>query len=98
MRAIRTLGDSFEAAGGCEEEVLMTGADTHRPLVVFLEAAAVVRRRTAVLAEAVAAIDRAVAPGPERDHRLIAALGAHDRVHLPGPAVVPAGALFRPPG
>jgi hypothetical protein len=40
--------------------------------------------------ETVTAVDRAVAPGPERNHRFVAALGAYDGVHFPGAAVVTA--------
>ena len=54
------------------------------------------RLETAVtdVAETIAAVNRPVAAGTERDHSIDAALGADDGVHFPGGTLVPARALF----
>ena len=44
--------------------------------------------------EAVAAVDRAVAPGPEGHGGVLAALGANSRVHFPGASVITATATL----
>ena len=54
------------------------------------------RLETAVtgVAETIAAVNRPVPAGAERDHRIDAALGADDGVHFPGRTFVPARALL----
>lgn len=55
----------------------------------------------ALLAEAVATINRAVTPRAEGNHGLIAALGAHNRMHLPGRVGITtttAASLYPPAG
>ena len=54
------------------------------------------RLETAVtgVAEAIAAVNRPVPAGAERDHGIHAALGADDGVHFPGGTLVPTRALF----
>ena len=49
------------------------------------------RRRGAHFAEAITAVDRPVAPGPERHHCVVAALGAIYWVHLFGAILVHTG-------
>ena len=55
-------------------------------------AAPAARAASPLLAEAVTAINGPVAPGPERDFGILAALGADSREHFPAPAAEPAAA------
>ncbi len=50
---------------------------------------------TSLLAETIAAVNRAIAPGPERNHRFRTALGASDGMHFAG-AVKAASGPFGP--
>ena len=50
-----------------------------------------------MFAEAVAAIDGPVSSRTEWNHRVIAAIGANDGIHLPGGVLIHASTLLGPP-
>ena len=72
--------------------------DRHKALSPGYKVVKKGRLETAVtgVAETIAAVNRPVATGTERDHGIHAALGADDGVHFPGGTFVPARALFGP--
>ena len=68
-------------------------ADAPVPSSGFLELGGVT-----LVAETVAAVDRAIAPGTEGDHRFIPAFRTYYGVHFSGTAVETAGPLVSPSG
>ena len=83
MVGLKGLVGNMEREAGAQ-----VGLSRFWPVVRRLETAA------AGVAEAVAAIDGAVAAGAEGHHSVNAALGADDGVHLAGGAVVAAAAAL----
>lgn len=77
---------------GCHGR-LGTAALCLSPSYIFVKEG---RLETAVtgVAETIAAVNRPVPTGAERDHGIDAALGADDGVHFPGGTFVPARALL----